>query len=75
MNDKPKIDQKPAEAGALNRGHRAGVKENGEVIGSGAGAGGGGNPEEIDSDSASGGGGNEMPKASPGRGDHENSNT
>ena len=39
-----------------NRGHRAGVTANGEVVGSGAGAGGKGGPEDFDSDAQAGGG-------------------
>lgn len=50
------------DAGARNRGIRAGIAKDGTVTGGGAGAGGGGGAEEIDSDSASGGGADEEPR-------------
>jgi hypothetical protein len=43
-----------ADPGAAERGHRASVRKDGEVHGSGAGAGGGGTPEDFDSDPMAG---------------------
>ncbi len=51
--------------GAAERGHRASVRKDGEVHGSGSGAGGGGTPEDIDSDPASGGGADIEPRRAP----------
>lgn len=45
-----------AQRGRDNRGHRAAVTRNGEVVGSGAASGGGGAPEDFDSDPQAGGG-------------------
>jgi len=57
----PPLDAKPedlkgADHGADNRGRPAGVRPNGEVVGSGASAGGKGGPEDFDSDPQAGGG-------------------
>ena len=49
-------DLEPADRGADNRGRRAGVRRNGEVVGSGASAGGKGGPEDFDADPQAGGG-------------------
>lgn len=49
------------DAGAINRGRRAGMADSGAVTGSGAGAGGGGGPEDIDEDGTSGGGEGKAP--------------
>lgn len=51
--------------GAAERGHRATVRPNGEVHGSGAGDGGGGTPEDFDWDAASGGKGDLEPRNPP----------
>ena len=67
--------QSAADDGAQNRGHRAGVTKNGEVVGSGAGAGGGGTSEEFDSDSAAGDGRPELPVHHRPDAETENSNT
>lgn len=47
---------------AAERGHRAHVRPDGEVHGSGAGAGGGGTPEDFDSDPMSGAEGDLEPR-------------
>lgn len=60
---------------ALNRGQRAGMTKNGEVVGSGAGAGGGGAPEDFDSDAAAGDGRPEFPVSHRPGAEPENSNT
>jgi hypothetical protein len=51
--------------GAAERGHRASVRPDGEVHGSGAGAGGGGTPEDFDSDPAAGDEGDLEPRRPP----------
>jgi len=65
MDDKAKTGSAGGDPGAAERGHRAVVRPDGEVRGSGAGAGGGGAPEDIDSDSASGGGADLEPRRPP----------
>ena len=56
----PAVEEAPdpggAQRGADNRGRRAAVRPNGEVVGSGASAGGKGGPEDFDSDPQAGGG-------------------
>jgi len=54
MADTEKTGDTVGDPGAAERGHRALVRPDGEVHGSGAGAGGGGTPEDFDSDPASG---------------------
>jgi hypothetical protein len=54
--DQPPAPLTGAERGRDNRGRRAGVTKNGEVVGSGASAGGKGGPEDFDSDPQAGGG-------------------
>jgi hypothetical protein len=61
--DEPQIAQDSSatqitgeESGSDNRGRRAAVTKNGEVVGSGASAGGKGGPEDFDSDPQAGGG-------------------
>ncbi|MDO6414172.1 hypothetical protein Q4F19_07245 [Sphingomonas sp. BIUV-7] len=61
--------------GGQNRGRRAGVTKNGEVVGSGAGAGGGGGVEDFDSDPAAGDGRPELPVQHGTEAEPENSNT
>jgi len=56
---------KTGDPGAAERGHRAFVRKDGEVHGSGAGAGGGGTPEDFDSDPASGAEGDLEPRNPP----------
>jgi len=51
--------------GAAERGHRASVRKDGEVHGSGAGSGGGGTPEDFDSDPVAGDGGDVEPRRPP----------
>ena len=56
---------KNGDPGAAERGHRASVRPDGEVHGSGAGAGGGGTPEDFDSDPAAGDEGDLEPRRPP----------
>jgi len=51
-----------ADPAAAERGHRATVRPDGEVHGSGAGAGGGGTPEDFDWDAAAGAEGDIEPR-------------
>lgn len=55
-------DTDKADPGAAERGHRASVRKDGEVHGSGAGAGGGGTPEDFDSDPMAGSEGDLEPR-------------
>jgi hypothetical protein len=62
MADADKTGDAVGDPGAAERGHRAVVRPDGEVHGSGAGAGGGGTPEDFDSDPASGDEGDLQPR-------------
>ena len=55
-------DKDKADPGAAERGHRASVRKDGEVHGSGADAGGGGTPEDFDTDPMAGGEGDVEPR-------------
>ncbi len=55
-------DADKADSGAAERGHRASVRKDGEVHGSGSGAGGGGTPEDFDSDPMAGDDGDIEPR-------------
>ena len=54
--------ERQGDPAAAERGHRATVRPDGEVHGSGAGAGGGGTPEDYDSDPMSGAEGDLQPR-------------